>query len=766
MKLVSEDDMRKWKDDAGEHLREPIPCNRLSVLQVLSPYSTRVARAVYGRTSKKPEFIVERIKKRKGRNVAKGKLKLSRLLTMPSDIFLEIASHIEPIDVLHLSRVSLELNRIFMSKQSRSIWRAARTNVQMPDCPDDLSEAQYISLLYEKDCQVCGSPNVPYNVKILILRVRLCRSCYYANVITGNELATYTGRDDEWLYSLVPCSEELDDQKVVKGIPRILLANRLRFFKPDFEEAMHKFRELKGNRSRRYAYVVNRSTIVSEIVEKARVLHEWIKRTEEISRLAAEHASSSRKLDILSRLGELGYVEADYPTSSQKKQYVIWEKLTESKKELTPRAWKTLQPKLEQLILELRLERAQDALDKRIKIRKEELRKFYIPPADLFTFPFVHARIHADDAHVEITQEAWDILSSELPQALQSHKDRVLEQCDALCAKAETARPNGSSEYDKKNIDPPPPRTESQPAAVILATAPGSLSLRASAFFKCGSIFCWDSRPVSLFALLSSHGNHFSLGPSASIDNLTRPGVLYAPKTAYFAKALLKDLAFSESTEMKWMLDCSESFTCLRCAPVIRKKMTWLEMVAHYDSECTWYVIAHEMLKEYKNKNNGPELRNRLSAPPSSDQDTASDEDTTSPYNHGRRPYWFTFINDHNVDEMEKPLVCHEQEPESDITTKNKMEESCESGTSLTIRTNSSSDEHLSPENLVLGANGGGGVVPGANVFKGAASGCCSICSHLRIKYRRMTIAALDAHIRAKHGKEPEERDMTRRQNV
>ncbi|KAI5115479.1 hypothetical protein M0805_005578, partial [Coniferiporia weirii] len=66
---------------------------------------------------------------------------------MPADIFMEVAGRMEPIDVLRLSRVSLGFNEMLMSKQSRSIWRAARMNVQMPECPDDLSEAQYISLL-------------------------------------------------------------------------------------------------------------------------------------------------------------------------------------------------------------------------------------------------------------------------------------------------------------------------------------------------------------------------------------------------------------------------------------------------------------------------------------------------------------------------------------------------------------------------------------------------------------------------------------------
>ena len=33
------------------------------------------------------------------------------------------------------------------------MWRAARASIEMPDCPPDLSEPQYASLVLEKDCQ-------------------------------------------------------------------------------------------------------------------------------------------------------------------------------------------------------------------------------------------------------------------------------------------------------------------------------------------------------------------------------------------------------------------------------------------------------------------------------------------------------------------------------------------------------------------------------------------------------------------------------------
>lgn len=39
-----------------------------------------------------------------------------------------------------------------MSRQARTIWKAARTAIGMPGCPDDLDEPLYASLMFEKHC--------------------------------------------------------------------------------------------------------------------------------------------------------------------------------------------------------------------------------------------------------------------------------------------------------------------------------------------------------------------------------------------------------------------------------------------------------------------------------------------------------------------------------------------------------------------------------------------------------------------------------------
>lgn len=56
-------------------------------------------------------------KKVKGK---KGRLKL--MTEIPVDILLEIFSHLQPVDVLHLSRVSKRLRDLLTSSNIRYIW--------------------------------------------------------------------------------------------------------------------------------------------------------------------------------------------------------------------------------------------------------------------------------------------------------------------------------------------------------------------------------------------------------------------------------------------------------------------------------------------------------------------------------------------------------------------------------------------------------------------------------------------------------------------
>lgn len=117
--------------------------------------------------------------KQKGKGKGRRTIgKLSKLVDMPLDIFYEvgtlssctcanpkpdepfqITSKLKPLDILQLSRVSKHFRKTFSSPNARSIWLAVRRNIPaLPDCPPDLNEMQYASLLFERNCFVCDHP--------------------------------------------------------------------------------------------------------------------------------------------------------------------------------------------------------------------------------------------------------------------------------------------------------------------------------------------------------------------------------------------------------------------------------------------------------------------------------------------------------------------------------------------------------------------------------------------------------------------------------
>lgn len=68
----------------------------------------------------------------------------------------QIASHLDPLDILQLSLVSIQLRSMLHSRSARHVWLNARKNIcpPPPECPTFLSEAQYAYLLFEVHCVV------------------------------------------------------------------------------------------------------------------------------------------------------------------------------------------------------------------------------------------------------------------------------------------------------------------------------------------------------------------------------------------------------------------------------------------------------------------------------------------------------------------------------------------------------------------------------------------------------------------------------------
>lgn len=53
-----------------------------------------------------------------------------------------------------MARSCKTLRNFFMLKASAHVWAASREALNIPDCPPDLSEPQYVDLLFMKGCYV------------------------------------------------------------------------------------------------------------------------------------------------------------------------------------------------------------------------------------------------------------------------------------------------------------------------------------------------------------------------------------------------------------------------------------------------------------------------------------------------------------------------------------------------------------------------------------------------------------------------------------
>ncbi|KAE9395466.1 hypothetical protein BT96DRAFT_756006, partial [Gymnopus androsaceus JB14] len=74
---------------------------------------------------------------------------------IPLDVVFEVFTHLDPIDLLSLSRVSKLLQNTLMSKTSSSIWRAACSNMpSLPPIPEHFSEPQYAHFILSEYCDV------------------------------------------------------------------------------------------------------------------------------------------------------------------------------------------------------------------------------------------------------------------------------------------------------------------------------------------------------------------------------------------------------------------------------------------------------------------------------------------------------------------------------------------------------------------------------------------------------------------------------------
>jgi len=113
---------------------------------------------------------------------------LPSLFSVPNQLTLHeivVAEDLDPLSLLNLGRANKMMRSLFASKtRSKGLWNIVKRSVHLPELEsNDLNDLQLTSLVWERNCHVCGKPRA-----ILVdycLRKRWCKVSLILFLCTG-----------------------------------------------------------------------------------------------------------------------------------------------------------------------------------------------------------------------------------------------------------------------------------------------------------------------------------------------------------------------------------------------------------------------------------------------------------------------------------------------------------------------------------------------------------------------------------------------------
>ncbi|KAF8996655.1 hypothetical protein BDQ17DRAFT_1429610 [Cyathus striatus] len=299
---------------------------------------------------------------------------LKQLPEMPLDVLFEIFGQLHPLDLVHLTRTTKTLRSILLEESARGVWRQARVNVvDLPECPKDLSELDYTSLIFESHCQNCLSRKSQI---CWDFRLRLCGKC----IESDTRYTTETSWISSCIVSVCPSALYGADSRHPKTyyLLKFLHENNKLYHTLDEEGRA----EWKSTELKRF----------SEIRDHARRCDEWLQERADERTQMLEDIRIRRVNEIVKRLTDLDWGEV----ISARKYGIENHVLVSQKKELTERTWIKIHPSLIEYLQEQKEQIIAALHHKRVEAHVsllEELHKSYalskpinaiIPPVTSF----------------------------------------------------------------------------------------------------------------------------------------------------------------------------------------------------------------------------------------------------------------------------------------------------------------------------------------------------------------------------------------------
>ncbi|KAH8118231.1 hypothetical protein DFH11DRAFT_1573137 [Phellopilus nigrolimitatus] len=256
------------------------------------------------------------------------------MMTMPVDVFCEIAHHLEPDDLLRMSRTTKALRELLLSKGSKPIWRAAEEAVGLPECPTDLSSPQYASFVFDTFCMHCFDARAHFDMHAITLRVRLCKTCKKSSLVCDKDYFHFavTIQESASLKELNVLSLLLTGSEYKKKINNLTSAKprpAMRY-KPHLQAVLEKYMSYDRDSDEQKRYHICQ-------------LDSWL---EDLNETKAQEITMQEEFV---KLKELGYVYEDLRDNLDEKGWK-WDKLIEQPRALTDRIWDNIRPELEKTI--------------------------------------------------------------------------------------------------------------------------------------------------------------------------------------------------------------------------------------------------------------------------------------------------------------------------------------------------------------------------------------------------------------------------------
>ncbi|KAG1803357.1 uncharacterized protein BJ212DRAFT_1549643 [Suillus subaureus] len=303
------------------------------------------------------------------------------IVTVPTDILLEIFGFLEPIDLLHLFGTNKAFRMVLSSNNAVSVWKAARVNRGgVPDCLPGMSEVEWADLLFGGfHCQECGRKGI-WEIDFGIRR-RVCPRCLNENLVCDSAFPFEFPECDPIIMDLIPFSDigrddhdHITDCKFLWSDDVLKMAKELEaYLKPGAEQALEGFKQSRkkyvdSDIDVRFLQVVLLNLMASKHIA---VCNAWAGKDYDRQLSRARELRNQNTELFQARLVDLGHNAKDVERMFECHHYGVLDE------ELTDARWKRLIPKVERKLAELEEEWRLENQRKVSSVRESRLLAMY-----------------------------------------------------------------------------------------------------------------------------------------------------------------------------------------------------------------------------------------------------------------------------------------------------------------------------------------------------------------------------------------------------